>query len=120
MYCGDDPIDRLDPSGHDPALTGMALFHEVWVYSWGTIGAGVEGAAGTAAGSLEGGIGAVPGGILGGINGGVKGIVIGEITWGWINNGIKWFRETGERANKYPKPVPDPWNYPHPFGYFAE
>ncbi len=75
---------------------------------------------GAVAGAPEGGVGAVPGGLIGGLIGTAEGAVIGETTWGWINNGIKWLSETGKMANKHPKPVPDPWNYPHPFGYFAE
>ena len=116
VYCGDDPIDRLDPSGHDPALKGIPLLHVVWTTCW--VGwFGYEGTIiGTAAGGLEGGIGAIPGGAIGLVIGGGDGLFMGELTWGWLNNGVKLMKN----EDKPVKPVPDPWNYPHPFGYFAE
>jgi len=101
VYCGDDPIDRVDPSGHDPGLNGIALLHECWVVGWGAIGAGAMGTAGAVAGTPEGGVGAVPGAVIGGAIGAVEGTAIGEITWNWLNEGVQEIHEVWKYTNKY-------------------
>ena len=104
VYCGDDPIDRLDPSGHDPSLA-----HEIYVNCWITLGASLGGLGGAALGGLPSvGLGAVPGGIIGGVIGAGVGNYIGEKTWKYI-----------KRADNPSGQLP-PFDYPHPFGYFAE
>ena len=104
VYCGDDPIDRLDPSGHDPSLA-----HEIYVNCWIALG-GYPGYAGGAVlgGFPTVGIGAPIGGIIGGVIGAGVGNYIGEKTWKYI-----------KRADNPSGQLP-PFDYPHPFGYFAE
>ncbi len=103
VYCWDDPIDKVDPRGHDPSLA-----HEIYVNCWIALDGYLGCIGGAAIGGLPSvGIGAVPGGIIGGVIGVGAGNYIGEQTWKYI-----------KRADT-PSELP-PFDYPHPFGYFAE
>ena len=66
-YCGHEPVDWVDPSGHD----------------WGAIGAIIGGAIGTFVGGVIGGA-VVP--VAGGVPGGMIGGGVGAAIGGWIGD----------------------------------
>ena len=70
VYCGDDPIDRLDPSGHGP-IHWRNVAHDVWVGFFSLVFGAVGGKVGGAIGAPGGPEGIATGTVIGGIIGGL-------------------------------------------------
>jgi RHS repeat-associated protein len=81
VYCDADPVNAVDPTGHDV----KEVIHQGWDYFWGGVGAAigviVGGTGGAAATAPAGGEGAAPGVVWGGIIGASLGGMFGEATW---------------------------------------
>ena len=116
QYCNDDPVNKIDPSGHEESSLEKTA-GGAWDVFWVGVG-----------GRVGGTIGGVPGGLLGG----VVGYVFGEqskvfICWaygyyvnaanqGWENEyndltgppglGLPWYNSGGDPIGYDGKPVP--------------